>query len=110
MAAGPEAVIRLKNTGRDMRLVLTGNAPTNVFKSPSTIKLTFNGAPLDQFTGTAEVIEKRYEISAAQLGSAPYSELRISSDKSMVPKEVNKDSQDPRRLAFSLARLSWEER
>lgn len=107
---GPEGVIRLKNTGRDMVLVLAGTAPTTVFKSASTVKLTLNGAPLGQFAGKAEGVEQRYEIPAAQLGSGPYSELRLSADKSMVPKEVDKKSSDERRLAFSLTKLSWEEK
>lgn len=107
---GPEGVVRLKNTGRDMTLVVAGSSPTNAFKSAATIKLTLNGAPLDQFTGKAEGVEKRYEIPAAKLGAGPYSELRISSDKSMVPQEVNAKYQDSRRLAFSLSKLTWEEK
>ena len=107
---GPEGVVRLKNSGRDMILTLAGSSPMHVFKSPVTIKLTFNGAPLDQFVGKAEGVEKRYEIPAAKLGSGDFSELRISSDKSMVPQEVDKNFQDSRRLAFSLSKLAWEEK
>ncbi|MEO6725005.1 MAG: hypothetical protein ABIP14_06855 [Blastocatellia bacterium] len=107
---GPEGVVRLKNGGHDMTLTFAGSSPMHVFKSPVTIKLTFNGMPLDQFTGKAEGVEKRYEIPSSKLGSGDFSELRISSDKSMVPHEVDKTLQDSRRLALSLSKLKWEEK
>lgn len=107
---GPEGVVKLENTGRDMVLVLAGSAPTHVFKSAATITLTLNGAPLGQFAGQQEVSEHRYEISAAQLGAQPYAELRINSDKFLVPQEVDKNLQDTRRLAFSLTKLTWKEK
>lgn len=107
---GPEGVVKLENTQRDMVLLVAGSAPTLVFKSASTITLTLNGAPLGQFTGQREVSEHRYEIPAAQLGAQAYAELRINSDKFMVPQQVDKNLQDARRLAFSLTKLTWKER
>lgn len=106
---GPEGTIRLKNTGRDMVLTLAGHSPLAPLKGAPTVTVTFNGEQLDQFPG-AEAITKQYPIPAAKQGSGEYSELRITSSKSFVPKEVNKQSQDPRRLAFSLGKLTWEEK
>lgn len=105
-----DGVVRLKNTQRDMVLTIAGSSPTHVFKSDPTVTLTLNGAPLDQFAGKKEGVEKRYEIPAGKLGSGDYAELRISSDKSMVPEEVNKTIADKRRLAFQLGKLTWQEK
>ncbi len=104
----PEGVVRLKNTGKEMVLRLAGRAPVERFKQAPLIKIAFNGVPLDQATATPEFLNKEYTISAAQQGKGDWSELRITSDKSFVPKEVDPRGTDSRRLAFSLTKLTWE--
>lgn len=106
---GPQGTVRLKNTGREMALTLTGSSPLGPLKGAPTVTVTLNDQQLDQFPG-AEAITKQYTISAAQQGTGEYSELRIASSKSFVPQEVNKQFQDSRRLAFSLGKLTWEEK
>lgn len=106
---GPEGLIRLKNTGRDMMLTLTGSTPVGPLKGAPTVTITLNGEQLDQFPG-ADTITKQYPVPAAKQGAGEYSELRIASSKSFVPQEVDKRFQDKRRLAFSLAKLTWEEK
>jgi hypothetical protein len=107
---GEEGVIKLKNTGREMRLGVTGAAPVDRFPQPPTITLQFNGEQLDQFAAVPGVMEKEYPIPASRQGSGEWSELRLSTNKSFIPKEVDKGSTDPRRLGFSLHRLTWEAR
>ncbi len=105
---GEEGVIRLKNTRREMRLRITGRAPVEQFPQPPTIKLYFNGELLDEIVATPQVIEKEYLISAARQGSSSWSELRLSTNKTFVPKEIDKNATDSRRLGFSLHGLAWD--
>jgi hypothetical protein len=102
----PVGVVRLKNTGKEMRLKVAGNVPTDRFPQPPKIKIDLNGETLDEFSGLT--VEKEYTIPAAKQGNKEYSDLRITSDKFFVPKEVDKNSTDPRRLAFSLTQLVWQ--
>lgn len=106
---GPEGVVRLKNTGREMTLTITGSSPLSPLKSAPTVTVTLNGQQLEQFPG-ADAITKQYAVSPAQQGPGEYSELRIASSKSFVPQEVNPKFQDTRRLAFQLNKLIWEEK
>ena len=106
---GPEGVVRLKNTGREMTLTITGSSPLNPLKGTPTVTISLNGQQLEQFPG-AEAIRKQYAITPTQQGPGEYSELRIASSKSFVPQEVNPQFQDTRRLAFSLGGLTWEEK
>jgi hypothetical protein len=104
---GPEGVIRLKNTGRDMKLKIVGRAPLDRFPKPPVVTITLNGEQLDQVTTTAEPLDKEYTIPAAKQ-SGEWSELRIISDRHFVPKDVHKGSDDTRQLSFSLSSVSWE--
>jgi hypothetical protein len=104
----PEGVVRLKNTGKDMVLKVAGRVPFERFKQAPTIKITLNGAELDQSPATPELMTREFTITPKQQGSGDWSELKISSDKSFVPKETDPGATDPRRLAFSLTKLSWE--
>src|SRR6188768_4300578 len=54
----PEAVVRLKNTGKDMVLKFSGRAPIEKFKQPPVITLSLNGAQLDQMKGTPEMLNR----------------------------------------------------
>lgn len=104
-----EGVIRLKNSGKDMKLRIVGDAPVEQFPQPPTIRIVFNGEQLDQFPG-AKNIAKEYTIPAAKQGSGGFSELRIITDKTFVPHEKDPRSSDERRLGFSLHNLVWEAR
>ncbi len=103
-----EGVIRLKNEKRDMKLKISGRAPVEHLPKLPDFKIQFNGAQLDQFTCPKEAFEKEYLIPVARQGSGEWSELRLSTNQSFVPKETDKNSTDPRRLGFSLHKLSWE--
>jgi hypothetical protein len=104
---GPEGVVRLKNTGRDMKLKIVGRAPLDRFPKPPVVTITLNGERLDQVTTTAAPLDREYTIPAAKQ-SGEWSELRITSDRHFVPKDVHKGSNDTRQLSFSLSSVSWE--
>jgi len=101
-----EGVIVLKNTGKDMKLRLTGAVPIEQFPQPPTLKVVFNGEQLDQFPG-APNIEKEYVIPAAKQKPGPTSELRIITDNVLVPKDKDPKSNDGRKLGFFLRNLAW---
>ncbi|MFN7948175.1 MAG: hypothetical protein U0Z53_22690 [Blastocatellia bacterium] len=105
-----EGVIRLKNPKRDAVLKIKGNVPKDRFPKPPTITIKLNGEQLDQFPAPTEPTEKVYNIPAARLGNGDFAELTISSSKIFIPKEVDKNSTDPRHLSFSLQGLTWEAR
>ena len=104
----PEGVIRLKNTGKDMVLKLSGRAPVEKFKQAPIIKISLNGVELDSTTATPELLARECTITPAQQGKGDWSELKITSDKHFVPKDTDPGATDPRRLAFSLTNLSWQ--
>jgi hypothetical protein len=102
-----QGVVRLKNTGKEMKLHLVGEVPVDQVKATPTFKLTFNGETLEQFVSKA-ALDKEYVIPAAKQGSGTSSELVINVDKSFIPKQFDPKSSDERKLAFSLTRLTWE--
>lgn len=102
--------VKLRNTGKDMELTVAGRPPVEHFKQPPTITITLNGAKLDEFKGSNDVVQKTYTVTPAQQGSGEWSELTISSNMSFIPKEVDKGSTDGRTLAFSLTNLAWKQK
>lgn len=106
---GNEGIVKLKNSNREMSLSLVADIPMNAFPHPPTIKIVFNGKPLDQFQATQKII-KEYAIPSDKQGGKLYSELRIVTDKTFVPKELDKNSNDDRKLSLSLTRLEWAAR
>lgn len=102
-----EGAIMLKNTRRDMVLRIKGGVPIDRFPQPPTFRIQFNGELLEEITAAPAVLEKEYAIPAAKQSSGDWSELRISTNQSFVPKEVDKSSTDARRLGFSLHKLEW---
>jgi hypothetical protein len=104
----PAAVVRLRNTGRDMTLKIAGRWPLDRFPKPPVMKITFNGETLDTVTATPEGINKEYAIPAAKQGSGQWSDLKLENDRFFVPKEIDKNSSDTRRLVFALNSISWE--
>ena len=101
-------MIRLRNTGKDMELAITGRLPMEHFKSPPTITIMLNGTKVDEYKGSIDVVTRTIAVTPAQQGDGDWSELKITSDMSFVPKEVNKASGDERRLAFQLTGLTWK--
>ena len=94
--------------GSGMRLRLAGDLPTNAFPRPTIFKVLLNGKLLDEFTTTQQV-QRDYTLTAAQLGTGEWSELRLQADQSITPQQQNPKSRDDRPLSFSLTELVWEE-
>jgi hypothetical protein len=103
----PQGIVKLKNTGKDMKLRIAGDIPLSELKVAQTFKISLNGETLEDFT-TKENVDKQYDIPAAKLGAGPTSELIIAADKSFVPKDINPKSGDDRKLSFSLRKITWE--
>lgn len=105
----PYGFVALKNPRPPVasRLVLRGSCPVGSLQGAPTIKITFNQQVLEEFIGT-ESFEKTYAITPTLIGPWPYSELRISSTKSFVPRQVNPQFQDDRQLALQITQLIWE--
>ena len=102
-----QGTVRLKNTGKDMKLRIVGTTPLAQIKATPNLKVTFNGETLEEFAAKAEV-DKEFVIPAAKQGSGTASELVISASKSFVPKQFDPKSNDERKLSFSLRQLTWE--
>jgi len=102
---GAEGRLKIANTHQSMTLKIQGRAPEGLTESP-TIRFEFNGRPLDQVVGL-QPIDKQYAISAAAQGDGELSELRISTDRTVVPHDVNPSSPDRRRLGFSVYSVTW---
>lgn len=103
---GNEGVITLKNSKKDMRLRIMGSVPMNRIPK-STITVLFNGEPLEPIPG-AQSVDKEFSIPAAKQGSGATSELRLKTDKVFVPKDIDKNSTDDRKLGFSVTKIVWE--
>jgi hypothetical protein len=102
----PVGTVHLKNTGKEMRLKVVANVPTDRFPQPPKIRIELNGETLDEFSTLT--VDKEYTVTPAKQGNKEYSDLRITSDKFFVPKDVDKNSTDTRRLALSLTQLVWQ--
>lgn len=105
---GGEGGIKVKNTKKDMTLKIAGNVPMDRFPQPPTISVSLNGEELEKFNATAGLMEKTFSVPAAKLGSNDYAELKITTSKTFVPKDVIKGATDPRSLGFSLTSLTWQ--
>lgn len=102
-------VVRLQNTGRPMRLRLSGEVPLNAFNRPTIFKLLLNGVELESFTAPQNKLQREYTLTAAQQGSSEWSELRLVADQTTTPHQVNPNNLDERQLSLSLTELVWEE-
>jgi hypothetical protein len=103
-----EGVVKLKNGRQDMILKITGRAPVDAIPGElPTMKIFLNGEQLEQFTAADKIFEKEYKVSAAKLGNGIWSELKITTNKVIVPSQVNKKSTDDRHLGFKLYGLTW---
>lgn len=103
-----EGAVKLKNTGKEMKLSMTGSVPMEAFpKDPPTMKVTLNGEQIDQFPAQHSIV-KEYSIPAAKQGDKEYSDLRILTSKTFVPKQRDPKSGDERQLGFSLLKLGWD--
>jgi hypothetical protein len=104
---GATATIRLKNTHRDMILTVKGRAPLTV-PHPPTIQFEFNGEPLDPIPEARGEVQSTFQISAAKQADKDWSMLRITTNETFVPHEVDPKAEDRRRLGVALYELSWE--
>jgi hypothetical protein len=102
-------VVRLKNTGKDMKLKLVGHFPSVELRGEQKLSITFNGEKLEEIVGKGDM-QKEIVVPATKQGSAPGSELVLTASKSFVPKEIDKKSNDTRKLAFSVSQLMWQEK
>ena len=100
--------IQLKNKGKDMRLLVKGEVPAGSLNGPAKVTIKFNGEQLEQVTANKEnpAVEKEFTIPAAKQ-TGEYSQLTIQSDKYFIPKVLDKQSSDDRKLSFSLTKLEW---
>lgn len=101
--------IELKNQHTDMRLKIAGKVPTDVISGPVKLIIKLNGETLEELTATKEKpeVSKEFDIPAAKQTNGDYSQLTIQSDKFFVPRLVNKESTDDRKLSFSLTKVEW---
>ena len=102
-------VVRLKNTGKDMKLRLVGRAPAVELKGEQKLTVSLNGEKLEEISGKDD-LQKEIIVPATKQGSTPASELVITASKFFVPKELSAKSNDTRKLAFSLQQLTWQEK
>jgi len=101
-------VVSLRNSHHDMTLTIKGRVPEQVTKAPR-VMVTFNGHVLDAIDGTREV-DRAYYVPRSMQGDGDLSELRISTDQTVIPRQVNPASADRRRLGFVLYDLTWKPR
>jgi hypothetical protein len=99
-------VIKLINTGKDMKLRIVGEVPLVELKNTPKYTITFNGEVLEEMS--AKAVDKEYVIPVAKQGNAASSELVISSNLFFIPSRVHPKSTDERKLAFSLRQLIWQ--
>jgi DNA-directed RNA polymerase subunit RPC12/RpoP len=100
-----KGLVHLLNTKKDTILTIAAIVPLRA--KPTTIRFSFNGLPLDEFTMKKDRFEKTYKIPAARLGQEEYCELLLSIDSFQIPMELHKNSQDGRRLGLRLTKLPW---
>ena|SRR6266446_732548 len=105
---GPEGVIKLLNTKRDMQLKIKGRTPNDVMPSLPTITVYLNGSQFDKFLSPKEVFEKQYVVPAAKLGLDEYTDLKITTSGTISPRDLDKKSGDGRKLGFQIQSLTWE--
>lgn len=105
-----QGIIKLKNNPSDMRLKIVGSAPVDLIGQTTEVTVKLNGELLEKFTLTKDknTVEKEFTIPASKQTNGELSELTLSCSKSFVPKQVYKNSNDDRKLSFSLTKLEWE--
>jgi hypothetical protein len=104
-----EGIAVLPNSTTEMRLNIALHFQINAFQHPNTVKIFFNGAVLDTLIAKEKLERREYIITATQQGLSEWSELRIVSDHTFVPHQLNPSNPDTRRLSCSLNELSWKE-
>lgn len=104
---GPAAIVRLANNNGPMVLMMRFNVPLKNLKNKPTLKFTWNGKVLEEAVVEQEDMVKKFQIPAADQASGRTSELRIETSESFVPREVNPESADVRRLGLVMWELTW---
>lgn len=103
---GHEGIVRLENTHTDMVLSIKGSTPAEL-PVAQTLTLSLNDEPLDTIENVRGMIDQRYEIAAAKLGSQSPVVLRLLTGATFVPQTIDPASSDTRRLGFAVYNLSW---
>lgn len=91
-----------------MTLKMRIHLPLTNFKGKQpTLKFTWNGKVLEEGVIADEDIIKEFQIPAADQASGRTSELRVETTESFVPREINPESADVRRLGLVMYELTW---
>jgi hypothetical protein len=94
-----DATLSFKNPKKDALLYFDVDSPDSVPHDPQQVQVSLNDQPVAELTlKPADHVLKRIPLTAAQLGTAEMSELRISVDKTFVPALATANSKDPREL------------
>jgi hypothetical protein len=104
---GPSGQIKLKNLGCDMTLKLRLAVPLENLSAPPDVRIEFNGQMLSETARAPGSIEVTRDIGVASQGAGTWSDLRIRTTGSFIPRDVVPASTDPRRLGLILQRLTW---
>src|SRR5258708_5047785 len=106
---GPEGIIRLRNSHREMVLTIAGRFPERGAQ-PSAMDGEFNDEPLDPLPAATRDAERQYVIPAEKQGAAEWSRLLLTAHAVFVPHQLDPRSPDRRELAFMVRRVSWQPR
>jgi hypothetical protein len=95
-----EATLAFKNPRKDTVLFLDLDSPISRLVGGQQVRVLVGGQTVDDFSlGPDQQLLRKVKIQAAQLGDAEMAEIRISTDKSIVPALTPEAaSKDPREL------------
>jgi hypothetical protein len=102
-----DATLAIRNPKKDSLFYLKVGNPNGPFKEPQHVSVSLgDGAPLDQFSTSSDggVVLRTIPISAAAWGASDTVELRLSVDKSYVPKLLATPVDDARELGIRVFR------
>jgi hypothetical protein len=95
-----EATLAFKNPKKDAVFYLELDSPSPGLHGDQQVQVTLGGEVVDQFTVTpAERLLRKIKLSAAQMGAAEMTELRLAVDRTFFPAQIaGANSKDPREL------------
>ncbi len=99
----------LANPRRDALLILRGARPLPILVNQS-IRLELNSSCLDEFRLRASNFYIEYVIPAEMMGGDEKITLKISTDKTFIPSEVNPQTTDSRELGIQVHELFFGQR
>ncbi len=94
------ATLAFKNPKKDVVFLLDLDNPGSVFREPQQVTVSVGGTAVKEFTvNPAERLLQKIPLTAAQLGTADMTDVRIDVDKTYVPALLTaSNSKDPREL------------